>query len=259
MRSQLLAVSAVAFLWLPLASDAGQAAPKPAPAARPATARPAPAKASPTATASDIDQIIELARSGVGDNLIVKTVQNSGKVYTLAPTDVLRLKKAGVSEPVIEAMLDTGSHAKAVAPAPAPAPAQGAVARAPATASDDVEPTEAEMMAALKAGVDNANALAKTTEAQCRSGAATSDPALAMMCLAGAMGTQGRGGIGVQMTGFRKIACARALNVPGWNCDYTQSVNVSGIAQSPFLQGLMQDNVVHGRFLKTNGRWVRIE
>jgi hypothetical protein len=255
MRSEVLALSAVALLWLPLSSDAAQTAPKNATGARPATARPATAKASPAATASDIDQIIELAKSGVGDGLIVKTVQNSGKVYTLAPTDVLRLKKAGVSEPVIEAMLDTGSHAKAAPSAPAP----GTAAKAPAQGSGDVEPTEAEMFAALKAGVDNANAVAKNTEAQCRSGAATSDPALAMLCLAGAMGTQGRGGIGVQMTGFRKIACARAVNVPGWNCDYTQSIDMSGIAQSPLLKSLMQDNVTHGRFLKTNGHWVRIE
>ena len=231
MRSQVLAVSAVALLALSFPIHAAQTAPKTAPAARPAAARPAAAKASAAATASDIDQIVELAKSGAGDSLIIKTVQNSGKVYTLAPTDVLRLKKAGVSEPVIEAMLDSGSHAKNAPEAPAP----GTTAKAPAQGAGDVEPTEAEMFAALKAGVDNANAVAKNTEAQCRSGGGTSDPALAMLCLAGAMGTGGRGGIGVQ------------------------SIDMSGIAQSPLLKSLMQDNVVHGRFLKTNGHWVRIE
>ena len=55
------------------------------------------------------------------------------------------------------------------------------------------------MYAALKAGFDNANANAymKDKEAACRSGAykRSNDPALAMMCLAGALGTQGRGGL----------------------------------------------------------------
>jgi len=253
MRIRILALVA-ASLVLPVPSHSAQATQKSAGAAKPAaTARPA-AKASPAATAGDVDQIIELAKSGAGDNLIVKTVQSSGKVYTLAPPDVLRLKKAGVSDAVIEAMLDTATHSKA-----APAPSQATGTKAPAESAGDREPTEAEMFEALKAGVDNANAVAKNTEAQCRNGGGASDPALAILCLAGAIGTQGRGGLGVQMTGFKKIACAKALSVPGWNCDYTQSMDMSGIVQSPLLKGLMQDNVIHGRFLRTNGHWVLIE
>jgi hypothetical protein len=263
----MFALSFVALLQLGMfdaASAQTATTPKPAPTSKPATSTPPatkpaatkPAttvKAKPTATQADIDQVVELAKSGASDALVIKTIQSSGKVYTLATPDVLRLKKSGVSEPVIEAMLDTASPATPAAPtASATPPAAGS------SSPGDREPTEAEMAAALKAGADNANAFMKDTEDQCRRGGGTSDPALAILCLAGAAGTGGRGGIGVQVSGVRKIACAKATNVPGWNCDYVVNTDVSGVASSPFMRQLMQDNVTHGRFLYTGGRWVRM-
>ena len=50
-----------------------------------------------TATASDdLDAVVQLVKGGMPEPLVVKIIQKSGKKYTLAPTDVLRLRKAGV-------------------------------------------------------------------------------------------------------------------------------------------------------------------
>ncbi|MCU1272856.1 MAG: hypothetical protein JWO48_287 [Bryobacterales bacterium] len=131
---------------------------KPAPKAAP---RPSQGKSSAASTTNDMDAVIELVKSGVPENLVVKTIQKSGKSYTLAPVDVLRLRKAGVGDKVIEAMMDAS-------PTPAPGPSRsGAVAAeaTPPSSSADREPTEEEMYAALKAGFDNANTYLKDKEA----------------------------------------------------------------------------------------------
>lgn len=44
-----------------------------------------------------------------------------------------------------------------------------------------------------------------------------------------------------------------ALNVPGWNCHYVQSTDMSGVASSPLLKESMQNNVTRGRFLYLGG------
>ena len=227
---------------------------RPAPKAVP---RPSPAKPAAAASANDLDSVIELVKSGMPEKLVVKTIQKSGKSYALAPADVLRLRKAGVGNAVIEAMMDAS-----------PAPASGASRSAPVVTEanpssppGDREPTEKEMYAALKAGFDNANAYFKDKEAACRSGAykRTNDPALAMMCLAGALGTQGRGGLRVGISGFRKIACSRASGRAGWNCDYVASIETPGAAISPTMRELAQDQVLHGRFVYTGNQWVRLD
>ena len=227
---------------------------KPAPKAAPP---PSQAKAAAVSSTNDVDAVIELVKSGTPENLVVKTIQKSGKSYTLAPADVLRLRKAGVGDKVIEAMMDAS-------PSPAHrSSSSGAAAAeaAPSSPAGDREPTEQEMYAALKAGFDNANAYMKDKEAACRSGAykRTNDPALAMMCLAGALGTQGRGGLRVGISGFRKIACSRASGRAGWNCDYVATIETPGLATTPTMRELAQDQVLHGRFVYTGNQWVRLE
>src|ERR1700687_279316 len=161
---------------------------KPAPKAAP---RPSQAKPAAVSSTNDVDAVIELVKSGTPENLVVKTIQKSGKSYALAPADVLRLRKAGVGDKVIEAMMDASPAPTAGSPKSKPVAAEENASSPPS----DREPTEKEMYAAPKAGFDNANAYMKDKEAACRSGAykRTNDPALAMMCLAGALGTQGRG------------------------------------------------------------------
>src|SRR6185437_9830828 len=85
------------------------------PVARPAAAAP---KASP------VDNVIQLVKSGMSENLIIKTLQRQNKPMDLSPADLVKLKNAGVSENIINVMMDPSSTpAPAAAPTPAPAPA----------------------------------------------------------------------------------------------------------------------------------------
>jgi hypothetical protein len=243
------------FACLPLYAAAQTAPPKPGPqpASKSVTnAHPA------AAPANDVDTVIQLVKSGMPDNLVVKTIQQSGKRYNLAPADVLRLSKAGVSNAVIEAMVDA-SPAPATAPAPKAPPAATASA---ASSPGDREPTEAEMLAVFKASADAANSQMKSTEDQCRNGAykSNNDPALAMMCLAGAAATGGNGGIRKEVTGFRKVACSRASGAAGWVCDYVIQNDVAGIDLPPSMKGMMATPTIqHGRFVYTGRQWILVE
>jgi hypothetical protein len=104
------------FASLTLLLAAQTPAPKPTPSAakRAASATPAAAGAP-----NDVDAIIELVKSGMPENLVVKSIQKSGKSYNLAPADMLRLRKAGVGNAVIEAMIDS-SGAPTSAPSASP-------------------------------------------------------------------------------------------------------------------------------------------
>jgi|GEM_PF-639565 hypothetical protein len=207
---------------------------------------------------NDVDAVIQLVKSGASESLVVKTIQKSGKSYSLSPADVLRLRNAGVSNTIVEAMLEATPAAASKPPSKAPS-GKASTAR---SSPGDREPTEAEMAAALKAGADAGNAQLKEIEDKCRRGEYRrgNDQALAMMCLAGAMGTGGAGGIRKDITGFRKVACSRASGRPGWNCDYAVREKVSGVNVGPTMNGMMNSpSVQHGRFVLLDNRWVLIE
>jgi curli biogenesis system outer membrane secretion channel CsgG len=117
---------------------AGQPAPKPAPApaakpapvpaAKPATppaAKPAPAAASP------VDTVIELVKGGLSEDMIVQTLKSDNKPVKLAPADLLKLSKAGVSQRIIQTMMNPSADV-ASTPAPAPTPAKSNPDPAPA-------------------------------------------------------------------------------------------------------------------------------
>src|SRR5215469_16782335 len=74
----------------------GQAAPAPA-TARPH--RPAMAK-------STVDSVIDLVKNGMSEALVIKQLQREGKSYELTTSDLVKLQKAGVSENIINVMLD---------------------------------------------------------------------------------------------------------------------------------------------------------
>jgi hypothetical protein len=95
----------------------GQTAPPPAQPAKPAPAKPAAPKA-----ASPVDQVIDLVNAGMSESLIIKSLQAQNKPAALAPADLVRLQKAGVSENIINVMMD---------PKAAPAPAAAAAAAPP--------------------------------------------------------------------------------------------------------------------------------
>ena len=220
-------------------------------------------KAAPNATpagapANDVDTVIQLVKSGMPDSLVVKTIQKSGKSYNLAPADVLRLRNAGVGNAVIEAMVDASP-----APAPTPAAPKAPVVAAsnPASAPGDREPTEKEMLAVFQGSADATNSEFKAREDQCKSGAYKNDPTLAMMCLAGAVATGGRGGgIRKSVTGFRKVACSRANGAAGWVCDYVIQQDVTGLATTPTVREMVNTPTIqHARFVYTGGQWIVVQ
>ena len=131
MKRKLFAIANLAVaLTLVVALALGQtAAPKAAPKA-------APPKAAAPKAPSAVDSVIESVKAGLSESLIIRTLQRENKPANLAPADLVKLKNAGVSEKIIDVMLDpTAAPAAAAAPAPAPAPAPVAAA-APAPAPE---------------------------------------------------------------------------------------------------------------------------
>jgi curli biogenesis system outer membrane secretion channel CsgG len=117
-----------------LALAAGLAAQTAAPAKAPASAP------KPSAAPSQVDTVIQLVKGGMSEGLIIKTLQRENKPANLSAADTLKLTKAGVSENIINIMLDPG--AKPAAPA-APAavvpaiPAAAVVATAKSNAAPE--------------------------------------------------------------------------------------------------------------------------
>jgi YXWGXW repeat-containing protein len=62
-----------------------------------------------------------LAKGGVSEEVILSQIRNSHAAYRLSTADILDLKDAGVSEKVIDFMINTGGGAP---PSPPPAPVQ---------------------------------------------------------------------------------------------------------------------------------------
>ena len=100
---------------------------------------PAPAPAQPAVTTGaaatvtlpyGVDDVLKLSHAQVSEDIIVNYVQNSGIAYNLLPKDLVYLKEQGVSDRVVNAMLDERKRviaeaaAAAQTPPPAPAPAQ---------------------------------------------------------------------------------------------------------------------------------------
>src|SRR3984957_19996528 len=91
------------------------------------------AKAAPKA-ASPGDSAIDLVNSGMSESLIIRSLQAQNKPVALAPADLVKLQKAGVSENIINVMMDpkaAPAPAAAAAPPPPPPPPPPAAAPAP--------------------------------------------------------------------------------------------------------------------------------
>jgi hypothetical protein len=61
-----------------------------------------------------------LAKSGVSDEVILSQIRNSHSVYRLNAADILDLKDAGVSEKVIDFMINTPNLYRSSRPPPPP-------------------------------------------------------------------------------------------------------------------------------------------
>src|SRR6476646_6500430 len=75
-----------------------------APAAKPQTQ--ATLRKPAVAAKSGVDAVIQLVTNGMSESLVIKQLQSEGKAYALTTPDLLKLQKAGVSENIINVMMD---------------------------------------------------------------------------------------------------------------------------------------------------------
>ena len=117
-------------------------------------AAPTPAAANTSAPqlSYGVPQVLQLVQAKVNDSVVVNYIQNSGTIYSLTAGEIVYLKQQGVSDPVLNAMLNqrsriTGSTepgaTTATSPNPGSVPAttvatQPTVAYVPATPSSTV-------------------------------------------------------------------------------------------------------------------------
>ncbi len=67
---------------------------------------PATAEAKPAKLPYGVDDILKLSRAQVSEDVTVNYIRNSGTIYNLAPNDIVYLRNEGVSDRVINTMLD---------------------------------------------------------------------------------------------------------------------------------------------------------
>ena len=79
------------------------------------------------------DAVVKMVKAGLGEDIVISTIKSQPGQYTTAADDLIALKKAGVPDKIISAMIDKGSAPSGnplVNAAAAPAPA-GATPAAP--------------------------------------------------------------------------------------------------------------------------------
>ena len=69
-----------------------------------------------------VEDVLKLSRAQVSEGIILNYVQSSGTIYNLAPKDIVYLHEQGVSEKVINAMLDQRKRVELAAQTAQPAP-----------------------------------------------------------------------------------------------------------------------------------------
>src|SRR5262249_53172359 len=78
-----------------------------------------PAVSAPAKLPYGVEDVLKLSRAQVGDEITLNYIRNSGTIYNLGPQEIVYLRSQGVSERVVNAMLD---QRKVVAQANQPAP-----------------------------------------------------------------------------------------------------------------------------------------
>jgi hypothetical protein len=58
-----------------------------------------------------VDDVLKLSKAQISENIILTYVNNSGTVYNLTPNDIVYLRNQGVTDPVLNAMLDQRKRA----------------------------------------------------------------------------------------------------------------------------------------------------
>jgi uncharacterized membrane protein YgcG len=111
LQSLALTLTAVAAVTLLTAKAVAQDSPPPTAIATPAT-QPAPQ------LSYGVAEVVQLAHANVSEDVIVNYVQSSGNGYGLDANQILYLKQQGVSDRVINAMLNQRSRIAAAQTAP---------------------------------------------------------------------------------------------------------------------------------------------
>lgn len=156
----------VISLMVPLLSRGQTTRPKTSPpATKKTTPTKAPPQASPTRKLLTADDVIAMGQAGIGEDLIIAKLRSANQIFDLSTDEMVRLKKAGVSEAVIWVMLDPKAESKAP-PATGsvqspsvvvPSPFYGAVVPPTGTPSG-ATPAPGTSAAAIAAGANNPDA-----------------------------------------------------------------------------------------------------
>ena len=99
-------------------------------AATPST--PATAEAAQVKLPYGVEDVVKLSRAQVSEDVTLNYIRNSGTIYNLAPKDIVYLRNEGVSDRVINTMMDQRKSVPAEMAAqlaPATAPQAGPCAR----------------------------------------------------------------------------------------------------------------------------------
>lgn len=93
-----------------------------------------------------LQQIVNLSKAGLSDDFIHTYITNSGRSYSLSVEDIIYLHQQGVSENVIQALLQPPSAANAnvgsASPAPVAPPVPAAAPAAPAPSAPAPDPSQ---------------------------------------------------------------------------------------------------------------------
>src|SRR5580692_9576798 len=63
------------------------------------------AQTTPANLSPDLQAVVKLSQAHMGDDVIINYIKNSGKAYTLSADDMLYLNSQGVSQPVMNALM----------------------------------------------------------------------------------------------------------------------------------------------------------
>ena len=119
--------------------------------AAPATTPKAAPRSAPARTGSPVDSVIQLVKSGMSESLIIKTLQKQNKPVSLGTADLVKLQSAGVSENIINTMMDPTATPAATPAAPPAAAPPAATAATPAAATVSTLPSPAVSAATAQA------------------------------------------------------------------------------------------------------------
>lgn len=97
----------------------------------PAQTAPAPGITPAVGRTLTIDDVIKLSKAGLSEDTIIQKVRSNGQAFDLSTDQLIQLKDAGVSDKVVQAMLDPN-------PAPAPAAATAAAAKPASDLPDEM-------------------------------------------------------------------------------------------------------------------------